>query len=403
MSNHNYSKYGDLWNLDKSMVFLNHGSFGACPKYLLEKQNHYRLQMESQPLKFFIRDADELLYNSKKRLGDFLGANPENMAFADNATTAVNIVMKSFPFKECDRILITNQIYPACRNTVYKIAKEKKLFIDEVIIPRIIKSAEEITEEILKFVKPDTVFSLIDHISSLPGVIFPVKQIISQLEEKGIAVMIDGAHAPGMIPLSLDELNPQFYTGNCHKWMCTPKGSAFLYVRKDMQEMIEPIVTSRRYGEINTNLTEFQYNFSWQGTKDISSYLTIADSIDYFENIFPGGWENVMKTNHDLVFKAGKKICEEFDIEQSYPESMIGAIFGIPFFEESYMPIDKINQRSYLQEQLFHESRVEVMISFYPVAPQRILRISSQIYNTYEQYLYLIECLKSINKKATKI
>ncbi len=254
-------------HLYKNMVFLNHGSFGACQKYLLDKQNQYRMQMESQPLKFFIRDADELLYNSKKRLGDFIGANPDNMVFVDNATTAVNIVMKSFPFKEGDRILITNQIYPACRNSVYRIAEERKLFIDEVLIPDIINSEEDVLDEILKYVKSNTVFSLIDHISSLPGVIFPVQQIINRLKEKGIIVMIDGAHAPGMIPLDLNELNPPFYTGNCHKWMCTPKGSAFLNVREDFQEIVKPLVTSRRYGEISMNLSEFQYDFSRQGLK----------------------------------------------------------------------------------------------------------------------------------------
>jgi len=390
----NYSEYGDLWHLDKSMAFLNHGSFGACPIYILEKQNQYRMQMERQPLKYFIRDADELLYNAKKKLSKFIGADTENMVFADNATAAVNVVMKSFPFKEGDRILITNQIYPACRNTVYKIAEDKKLFIDEVIIPLKINSEDEVTNKIVNQAKPNTVFALIDHISSLPGLIFPVKQIINKLEEKDIVVMIDGAHAPGMIPLELNELNPSFYTGNCHKWMCTPKGSAFLYVRKDMQDIIKPLVTSRRYGEIHTNLSEFQYDFSWQGTRDISSFLTISDSIEYFESVFPGGWNNIMKANHDLVFEAGKKICEEFEIEQCYPESMIGSIFGIPFFEEKESPVGRLNQRSKLQDKLFHENRIEVMISFYPKAPNRVLRISSQIYNSLEQYLYLIDTIK---------
>lgn len=396
MFNSRYSEYGDLWYLDKGMVFLNHGSFGACPIFLLNKQAQYRQQMESQPLKYFIRDADEMLYNTKRALSQFIGANADDLVFVDNATSAVNIVLKSFPFKNGDRILITNQIYPACRNTVYKIAKEKKLIIDEVITPPTLKSDEDLTNEIIKYIKPNTVFALFDHISSLPGIIFPVKQLTNILEKKGIVVMIDGAHAPGMIPLNLNELNPAFYTGNCHKWMCTPKGSAFLTVRKDMQDIISPLVTSRSYGEIVTELSEFQYNFSWQGTRDISPFLTISDSIEYFENIYPGGWKNIMIANHKLVLEAGKKICEEFDIEQSYPESMIGSIYGIPFFDEGKENVEKLNKRSELQERLFHDYRIEAMVSFFPRAPKRFLRISSQIYNTIEQYQYLIDCIKQI-------
>jgi len=308
--------------------------------------------------------------------------------------------LKSYPFKSGDRILITQQIYPACRNTVYKIAEEKNLIVDEVILPQKINKEEDIIDEIIKYIRPGTAFAFIDHISSLPGIIFPVKQIIEVLKEKKIPVMIDGAHAPGMISLNINDLAPEFYTGNCHKWMCTPKGSAFLTVREDMQKIIKPLVTSRRYGEIETTLSEFQYNFSWQGTKDISSFLTISDSIEYFENIYPGGWNNMMKANHRLVSEAGEKICREFDIEPGYPESMTGSIFGIPFPGESNYIFRGLNKISELQEKLFSEFNIEVVVGFFPKAPHRILRIASQIYNTTEQYQYLIECIKEINKKS---
>lgn len=395
-----YSEYGDLWCLDKNTVFLNHGSFGACPVYLLDMQNQYRHLMESQPLKFFVRDSEQMLYNTKIKLCEFIGANSDDIVFVDNATTGVNIVLKSYPFKSGDRILITEQIYPACRNVVIKIAEGKKLFIDEVVFPKKISSEEDIIVEIIKHIRPDTSFALIDHVSSLPGIIFPVKQIIELLKEKEIPVMIDGAHAPGMIPLNINNLNPDFYTGNCHKWMCTPKGSAFLVVRKEMQGIIKPLITSRRFGEIETTFSEFQYDFSWQGTKDISTFLTISDSIDYFEKIYPGGWRNMMEANHKLVYEAGQKICREFDIEPGYPESMVGSIFGIPFFEESNYLYGKLNKMSELQEKLFSEYNIEVIVSFFPKAPQRILRISSQIYNSIEQYQYLIDCIKLVNKKS---
>jgi len=399
-----YSKLVKHWLLDKSVTFLNHGSFGACPTPILEKQSEYRKQLESEPLRFMMRECDALLAKSKNKLSAFVNCNPGDLVFINNATSGVNTVLKSLNFKSGSEILITNHIYPACKNTIKKIAKEKNLTIKEIKIPLPVFNSSNITDKIINGVNSKTAIVLIDHISSIPGIRFPVEGIVNELNSRNIDVLVDGAHAPGMVPLNLNKLNAPYYTGNCHKWICSPKGSAFLFVREDKQKLIKPLVTSRLYGEVKTTLSEMQYNFSWQGTFDPTPYICIADAIDFMGSLFPGGWKELMKHNHELALSAGKKICNEFEIEFPYLDDLIAGLMGIPFFKDKKLSKRKLSLHDYspLQDDLFYNYNIEVVVNYWEKAPQRILRISPQVYNDISQYEYLIYALKKVKRLKSK-
>ena len=397
----NYSEFSKYWSLDESVTFLNHGSFGACPVPILEKQIQYRKQLESEPLRFFMREYDELIDNSRNKLSSFVNCNPKDLVFVNNATAGVNTVLKSLDFKSGSEILFTNHIYPACRNTIIKIASEKNLKIKEIKFNLPIYNPADITDKVVRSVNKNTAIVLIDHISSMPGIKFPVEEIVSELNSKNVDVIIDGAHAPGMVPLDLKELNAPYYTGNCHKWICSPKTAALLYVREDKQKYIKPLVTSRLFGEVKTTLSEMQYNFSWHGTFDPTPILCVSDTLDFMSSLFKNGWKDIMKHNHELAITAGKKICSEFNIDYPYTDELIGCLFGIPFFEDKAFTRKELSLHNYspLQNDLFHNYKIEVVVNYWETSLQRLLRISPQIYNDISQYDYLIYALKKLRKK----
>jgi isopenicillin-N epimerase len=398
MLNNGYSDAADYWFLDKNIVFLNHGSFGACPIPILDEQTKFRKKLESEPIRYFLRDYEEDFLRAQTALAGFTGCSPSDLVFVQNATQGVNTVLKSLGLKKGDEILFTNQIYPACRNTIISLYHTRGISYREVKINLPVYSDDEIVNKIIESINENTRFALIDHVSSLPGMVFPVRKITEILQKRGVEVLIDGAHAPGMIPLNISDINPDYYTGNCHKWLCTPKGSAFLYVRNNRQEKIHPLVTSRINTENGNYKSDFQLEFSWQGTTDPSAVLTIPFAIEFLNSLVPDGIEGLMKRNSKMVFSAAEMICSEFEIPMPYPEEMSGSIYGIPFFKDDIIFESPVNQRSRLQDILFFEYNIEVMVTYWEKAPERLLRISVQAYNTPEQYEYLLSSLIKILK-----
>jgi len=205
--------------------------------------------LERHPIRFMIREMDDLIYRSKRKLSVFTGVKDKDIAFVTNATQGVNTVLKSLTFKKGDEILITNHIYPACRNTVNHIAKKTGAKIVEAVIDFPVISDDYILEQLLFYVTPKTKIALIDHITSPTGFIMPVAEIVSELDKKGVDTLVDGAHALGNIPLKIEEFGAAYYTGNCHKWLCAPKGAAFLYARSDKKRQIDPLSISLCAGD----------------------------------------------------------------------------------------------------------------------------------------------------------
>lgn len=390
------SDYSELWGISKGVVFLNHGSFGACPKEVLKFQAGVRKHLEEEPMRFFLRESDALLLKSRKILADFVGANADDLVFVPNVTAGVNTVFRSLKFKKNSRILITNHTYFACRNTVLHIAGKYGLKVDIADIRFPVRSEDDVVDDILSAVHENTCIALIDHVTSPTGLVFPVKRIVDELKKLGIDTLVDGAHSPGMIPLDINDIGAAYFTGNCHKWICSPKGAGFLVVREDHQADIFPLSVSHLPGDAYTEMTEFQYRFSWSGTSDVSPYISVGESIRYMNGLMKGGWPAIMKHNRTLALKAREILCRYLETAPPCPESMIGTLAAVHLPDDNQIFYKDSPVFEPLYQQLISKYNIEAVTMYWPLFPKRLLRISAQLYNCEEDYVYLAEAVKSI-------
>jgi len=387
------SQYSDLWILDPGVTFLNHGSFGACPKAVLAAQQSLRSQMEQEPLRFFGREWEPLIDNARSQLAEFVGADIQDLVFVNNATTGVNSVLRSLSFSAEDEILTTNHEYNACRNALDFIASRTGARIVIANIPFPIDSPQQIIAAVIERVSPKTRLALLDHITSQTGLIFPIQQLVKELQQLGVDTLVDGAHAPGMIALNLREIGATYYTGNCHKWLCAPKGAAFLYVQRDKQSAIRPLTISHGANSPRTDKTRFQLEFDWTGTDDPTAYMCIPEAIAFMGSLLPGGWNELMQRNHQLVLEARQLLCQSLGVLAPCPESMIASMAVVP------MPTAWDNHHfKSVGDDLFDRFGIQVQVVPWYQSPRLLLRISAQIYNTLEQYGYLAKALSELQK-----
>ena len=256
---------------------------------VLAAQRQWRSRMEQQPLQFFGRDLETLLDQARAELATFIGAHADDLAFVPNATTAVNTVLRSLRFAPGDELLTTSQEYNACRNALDYVAERYGLTIVVAQVPFPLEAPEQVVEAIVGCVSAQTRLALLDHVVSQTGVVFPLAALVQALTSRGIETLIDGAHAPGMLPLNLQALGATYYTGNCHKWLCSPKGAAFLYVQRDRQSAIRPLTISHGANAPRTDRSRFRLEFDWTGTDDPTAYLCIPEAIRFMGSLLPGG------------------------------------------------------------------------------------------------------------------
>jgi isopenicillin-N epimerase len=378
------SHFRDLWLLDQKVTFLNHGSFGACPKAVLAVQERLRSQLEQEPLRFFTREWEPLIDEARSKLATFVGADAEDLVFVPNATTGVNSVLRSLVFHPEDEILTTNHEYNACRNALDFIANRTGARVVVAKVPFPLESSQQIFEAILERVSSKTRLALLDHVTSQTGLIFPLQQLVQELQERGVDTLIDGAHAPGMLALNLREINATYYTGNCHKWLCAPKGAAFLYVRRNKQLEIRPLTISHGANSPRTDKSCFQLEFDWMGTDDPTAYMCVPEAIAFLGSLLPGGWDELRQRNHQLALEARKLLCEALEVLPPCPDEMIGSMAVIP------MPA-ALENRNFIsvRDELFDRFNIQVQVVPWQETPKLLLRISAQIYNTIEEYEYL--------------
>lgn len=390
------STYEQDWLLDPGLIYLNHGSFGACPRVLLAQQRHYQEQLERHPVQFFLSEYPQRLQASKHALAKFVGADAEDIAFVTNATAAANTVLRSLDWQPGEHLLTTNHAYNACRNALDFVAQRWKLRVIVVDIPFPLQHSQQVVDTILSHVTPQTRFALIDAITSATGLIFPFQTIVHELARRGVDTFVDGAHAPGMIPLDLNELGAAYFTGNCHKWMCTPKGSAFLHVRRDRQASIRPLIISHGANETLQERSRFEVEFDWQGTVDASAALCIPDAIAWGEQVIAGGWSALMQRNRELALRGQALLCKTLGVDVPAPAEMIGSLATIPLPNAPPRNRYSAFERDPLQVELLERYRIEVPVYVWPTASHRWLRISAQLYNTYEQYERLASALQQL-------
>jgi isopenicillin-N epimerase len=377
----------NLWPLDPGVDFLNHGSFGSCPRAVLDFQQAIRARMERQPVQFFVRDLEPMLDAARGEVARFLDADTEDIVFVPNATTGVNVVLRSLHFQTGDELLVTDHEYNACRNALQFAAENSGARIVVARAPFPLQSADQIVEAVLQCVTSRTRLVLLDHVTSQTGVIFPIEWLAAELSRCGVEILVDGAHAPGMVPLRLRELGVTYYTGNCHKWLCAPKGAAFLYVRRERQKQIRPLVISHGANSPRTDRSRFLIEFGWMGTGDPSAWLSVPEAIRYLGSLAAGGWPEIMRRNHALAVAGRNIICRALKVAPPCPDDLIGSLASIPISDA----VDSAPQRSPLyldplQEKLLRHYSIEVPIIPWPAPPKRMLRISAQLYNRESQY-----------------
>ncbi|HHP7244960.1 MAG TPA: aminotransferase class V-fold PLP-dependent enzyme [Elainellaceae cyanobacterium] len=375
------------WLLDPEVTFLNHGSFGACPISVLERQQILRQQLEREPVQFVERELETLFDDARDALATFVGTQAANLAFVPNATHGVNTVLRSLSFQPGDEVLVTNHEYNACRNALEFVANRSGATIVVVPISLPLTTSDIIVERVLSHVSPKTKLALLDHVTSPTAIVMPIQRLVSELNQHGIATLIDGAHAPGMVPLMLDQLGADYYTGNCHKWLCAPKGAAFLYVRPDRQSHIHPLAISHGANAIRGDRSRFHLEFDWVGTTDPTPYLCVPDAIQFMGSLLPGGWHALMHHNHQLVLAGRTVLAKALHNQPPIPDDLIGsmAVLSLPNGEAAS-----------LHRALFARFKIEVPVIPWTHPSQRLIRISAQIYNTLAEYERLAEALTEL-------
>jgi isopenicillin-N epimerase len=392
-----HSPFHHFWALKPGTVFLNHGSFGACPKPILKLQTQLRNEMEAEPVQFLWRRYEERLEPSREKLAQFVGARSRDIVFITNTTTGVNAVVRSLKLRRGDELLTTSLDYNACHNVLAKAVRHSGAKLVTARVPFPLRSEDDVMEAVLASVTSRTRFAMVDHITSDTALVFPIARLVRELEARGVDTLVDGAHAPGMVAINLQKLRPAYYTGNLHKWVCAPKGAAFLWAREDKQAALQPPVISHGNNRPRSGYSEFQDRFDWAGTFDPTAWFCVGDAIRWMEKLLPGGWSELRARNHALAVSARRVLCERLEVEAPCPESMLGAMATIPL--PKYFPgVRRAGKIDAEQLCLYDEFGIEV--PFNRVGPTRYFRISAQVYNSLADYEHLADAIPVLARRG---
>jgi isopenicillin-N epimerase len=388
------SRWAAAWALDPAVTFLNHGSYGACPTEILRRQAALRAELESEPVRFLGRELEGRLDAARAALGTFVGADPDDLAFISNATGGVNAVLRSLALAAGDEVLTTDHAYAACRNTLDYVADRAGARVVVAPVPFPLAAPEQVVDAVLARATPRTRLALVDHITSPTGLILPIARIVAELAARGVETLVDGAHAPGMVPLDLRALGAAYYSANCHKWLCTPKGSAFLWVRRDRQADVHPLTISHGAKGERAGRSRFRLEFDWTGTQDPTAWLVVPAAIEYLGGLVAGGWPALMARNRALALEARRRLCAAAGTPPACPDEMIGSLASVILPDGVAGGPAGRGVPEPLQARLFEAHRIEVPIMRWPAPPRRLLRISAQLYNRPEQFVRLADALR---------
>ncbi|HET9497359.1 MAG TPA: aminotransferase class V-fold PLP-dependent enzyme [Candidatus Limnocylindria bacterium] len=396
------SEFRPLWPLDPAVEFMNHGTFGATPVAVLDAQAAIRQRMEREPVAFFSRDLEGLLDEARVALGAFVGADPDDLAFVDNATTAVNAVLRWLPLGAGDELLTTDHEYNACRNVLAAAAAPAGARVVTVPLPFPALGPEDVLQRVLAEVTPRTRLAVLDHVTSATALAFPIEELVAELSTRGVDTLVDGAHAPGMLDVQLDRLGAAYYAGNLHKWVCAPKGAAFVHVRRDRQDRFHPLVVSHGANSERTDRSRFRLEADWTGTRDPSAWLATPVAIELIGSLLPGGWPAVRLRNRDLALRGRDLLCTALAITAPAPDAMIGSMASVPLPDES--AAGRV-QGVDLYGDPVHDGLLargfQVMVTPWPQRPdggpwRRLVRISAALHNDLDQYQRLASALLDV-------
>ena len=393
------------WALDPTVTFLNHGSFGACMKATLEVQRGWRDKLEAHPVRFLARDLEDLLDWSRSEIGAFVGADADDLALMPNATAGVNTVLRSLHFDRGDELIATDHAYNSCLNAIRFAAAQASARVVLAHVPFPIRSPDDAFAAIMAAVTPRTKLAMLEHVTSPTALVLPIERLVAALAEKGVDVLVDGAHGPGMVPMKIKEFAPAYYAGTCHKWICAPKGSAFLYVRRDRQALIKPLSISSGANDARMDRSRFRLEFDWQGTIDPSAWLTIPAAIDGLGEMLPGGWPVLISTNRQLAISVRDMLADALHTDVQSPNSMAGSMATLRLPGGPW-PRAEATRRLAMIESAMRGRRFEVPLMAWPcpwlvdsgdlpadTEFDLLVRISAQAYNYLGQYERLASIL----------
>lgn len=376
----------ELFLLDPNVVFLNHGSFGATPRPVFAAYQTWQRRLERQPVAFFLDELPGHLADARQELGRFLNAGQDDLVYVPNATFGVNVVARSLDLGPGDEVLMTDHEYGACQNVWDFLSCRQGFEVVQQSVSFPAVCAEAILEELWQGVSPRTRVIFVSHISSPTALRLPVAAICARAREAGILTIVDGAHAPGQIPLDLKAINADFYTGNAHKWLCAPKGSAFLYARPERQRLIEPLVVGWGWGPERTFTFGSDYldYLQWLGTNDLSAYLTVSDAIRFQEQ---HDWPAVRQRCHELLALALRRVGELTGLAPLYRDDG-------HFRQMAVAPLPPLKDAPAFKDELYRSFRVEIPCTEWQ--GRHFIRISVQGYNSYADIEALLRALREL-------
>ena len=375
--------------LDPEITYLNHGSFGACPRPVLETQTRFREMLESRPIEFLGRNIAQHLAASRAALADLIHCAPENLVYFPNPTTAINMVVRSLKLEAGDEILTSDHEYGAMDRTWRFYAARRGWQYRNYPIPLPVSSHQEFIQAFWQGVSERTKVIFLSHITSQTALTFPVAEICQMARQARILTIIDGAHVPGQIPLNLAEIQPDIYTGACHKWLCAPKGAAFLYASPQTQTWLEPLVVSWGYQPEAPTASSFVDIHQWQGTDDPSAYLSVPAAIEFQRS---HNWPQVRADCRKLAAETRQRINALTGLPPLCPDSPEW------FTQLAAVRLPKVDT-DILKKRLYDEFRIEIPVYRWQDIP--ILRISFQGYNTRKDTDRLLEALEILLPQKT--
>ena len=392
------SEFARHWTLDPSVTFLNHGSFGATPRPVLEAQTTWRERMEREPVAFFVRDLEPAMDHARAVLGGFIGADPDDLAFVPNATTGINTVARSLELQPGDEILTTDHAYNAVRNALEAAAKRVGARVTVAALPFPGLTPTTAIELVVGAVTPRTRLVVIDHVTSTSAVVLPVEEIVRGLTDRGIDTLVDGAHAPGMLDLDVASIGAAYYTGNGHKWLSAPKGAGFLHVRRDLHPRVRPLAISHGANSPRSDRSRFRLEHDWTGTADPSAYLSIPAAVEFGAGLLEGGWPALRARNHEVALRGRELLCSALGIDPPVPDEMVGSMATVALsLESDNAPVDDGITDDELHAALESQG-IQVMVAPWPMRPERgrwrrVIRISAAPYVAIDDFERLARAL----------
>lgn len=389
-----------VWELERGLTFLNHGSYGACPREVSQVQSAIRARMEREPVRFFKHDLERLLDEFREKIGSFVNCAGRDVAPVRNATLAIATVLANTELRPGDEILITDHEYSSGVNELERITAKSGAKVITAAIPFPPAGPGQIVEAVMACVTPRTRLAILSQVTSATSLVFPVAALTRLLRERGVEVLVDGAHGPGQVEVDISALNPTYYIGSLHKWVCAPKGAGFLYVHPDRQRGFRPVFLSSRAAKVRPDRELFLRDYDYMGTDDYSAVVASPAAIEQVGGLLPGGWPEVMRRNHDLVLRGRAIVWNALqtafgdELAGPAPESMVGSMATLELPEP---PAGLLNRPTRyddaLQDVLLERHAIAAPVWRWGPQDRRVIRLSAQLYNHDAQYERLAEVL----------